>query len=262
MLKLTLSRHLPEHKMLMSKHPRIGLTMRLEHHTRRFYLGRDYSEAVEAAGGIPVHLSLIPEHDYLASALEGLDGILLPGCDSDVDPHLYGEEPHPKLGSVVPEKDKTDLMVLAEAERLNLPVLAICYGMQSLNVSRGGTLIQDIESQVENHIKHDQGVPRDRNSHGIEIEEGSILSGLPAFNESNGTLRVNSHHHQAVKAVGENLKAIAWAKDGIIEGIEDTREDRFVLGVQWHPELSSASDNLSRDVFKVFVERCRQRIAA
>ena len=256
MLKLTFRRRLPEHKMFMSKRPRIGLTMRMELHTRRYYLGRDYSEAVEAAGGVPVHLSLIPEQSYISEVVEGLDGILLPGCDSDVDPHLYGEEPHPKLGSVVPEKDKTDLMVLAEAERLKLPVMAICYGMQSLNVSRGGSLIQDIESQVENHIKHDQGVPRDRNSHGIEIEEGSLLSELPPFLASNGTLRVNSHHHQAVKEVGENLRATAWAKDGIIEGIEDKREDRFVLGVQWHPELAWLTDPLSGALFKLFVERC------
>lgn len=258
MLKLTFRRQLPEHKMFMRKRPRIGLTMRLELPTRRFYLGRDYSEAVEAAGGIPVHLSLISEGDYLTSAIDGLDGILLPGCDSDLEPYLYGEEPHPKLGPVIQEKDKTDLMVLAEAERLNLPVLAICYGMQALNVSRGGTLIQDIESQVENHIKHEQGVPRDRNSHGIEVEEGSVFTEMPAFQESNGTLRVNSHHHQAVKEVGQNLKANAWAKDGIIEGIEDTRDERFVLGVQWHPELSWATDRLSRDVFRTFIERCSE----
>lgn len=244
----------------MSRRPRIGLTMRLELATRRFYLGRDYSEAVEAAGAVPVHLSLIPDENYIHSAIEGLDGVLLPGSDSDVDPHLYGEEPHPKLGQTVPEKDKTDLIVLGEAERVNLPVLGICYGMQSLNVSRGGTLIQDIESQVADHIKHEQGVPRDRNSHGIEIEEGSVFSGLEAFSASDGTLRVNSHHHQAVKTVGENLRASAWAKDGIIEGIEDIRDDRFVVGVQWHPELSWTTDPLSRDVFKVFVERCRQRM--
>jgi putative glutamine amidotransferase len=261
MLKLTFRRKLPEHKCFMSRRPRIGLTMRLELASRRFYLGRDYSDAVEAAGAVPVHLSLIPADDYITSAVEGLDGILLPGCDSDVDPNLYGEEPHPKLGPVVPEKDKTDLMVLTEAERLGLPVLAICYGMQSLNVSRGGTLIQDIESQVENCIKHEQGAPRDRSSHGIEIEEGSILSSLSSFADSNGTLRVNSHHHQAVKTVGENMRATAWAKDGIIECIEDTREDRFVLGVQWHPELSWSTDQLSRDVFNAFVEQCRHRIS-
>jgi putative glutamine amidotransferase len=243
----------------MNRRPRIGLTMRLELATRRFYLGRDYSEAVEAAGGIPVHLSLLPGGDYVKSVVESLDGILLPGCDSDVDPHLYGEEPHPKLGPVVPEKDETDLTVLAEAERLNLPVLAICYGMQSLNVSRGGTLIQDIESQVENCIKHEQGVPRDRASHGIEVEEGSFLTSLPAFADSGGTLRVNSHHHQAVRTVGENMRATAWAKDGVIESIEDTRDDRFVLGVQWHPELGWADDALSKGLFKAFVNHCNCR---
>ena len=243
----------------MSRRPRIGLTMRLELATRRFYLGRDYSEAVEAAGGIPVHLSLFPEGDYVRSVVEGLDGILLPGCDSDVDPQLYGEEPHPKLGPVVPEKDKTDLMVLEESERRNLPVLAICYGMQSLNVSRGGKLIQDIESQIENSIKHEQGVPRERQSHGIEIEEGSFLSNLPPFAESAGTLLVNSHHHQAVRTVGENLRATAWAKDGVIECIEDIRSDRFVVGVQWHPELAWSQDPLSRSIFGAFVNYCKSR---
>ena len=101
----------------MAYRPRIGITMRLELETRRFYLGRDYSEAVEAAGGIPVHLSLIPKAEYIAEALIGLDGILLPGSDSDVDPSYYGEDPHPKLGKVVPEKDETDLLVLAEIGR-------------------------------------------------------------------------------------------------------------------------------------------------
>src|SRR5436853_7068223 len=118
----------------MRKHPRIGITMRLEIETRRFYLGRDYSEAIEACGGVPVHLALIPKAEYIAEAMAGLDGILLPGSNTDVDPHYYGEEPHHKLGTVIPEKDETDRLVLAEAERLNMPLLAICYGMQALNV--------------------------------------------------------------------------------------------------------------------------------
>jgi putative glutamine amidotransferase len=97
--------------------------MRLELETRRFYLGRDYSEAVAGVGGVPVHIPLIPDEEYIVDVMGGLDGILLPGCDSDVDPAYYGEDPHPKLGRVVPEKDETDLLVLAEAEQLNLPVL-------------------------------------------------------------------------------------------------------------------------------------------
>ena len=138
--------------------------MRLEIGTRRFYLGRDYSEALEAAGAIPIHIALIPKQDFITEMLADLDGVLLPGSDSDTDPSYYGEDPHPKLGRVVPEKDKTEFLVLAEAEKLGLPVLGICFGMQSLNVSRGGSLIQDIESQVENCIKHEQGIPSSRSS--------------------------------------------------------------------------------------------------
>jgi putative glutamine amidotransferase len=233
--------------------------MRLELETRRFYLGRDYCEALEAAGAVPVHIPLIPKPDYISSVLEGLDGILLPGCDSDVDPALYGEEPHPKLGRVVPEKDETDLLVLAEAERLNLPVLAICFGVQALNVFRGGTLVQDIESQVPDCIKHEQGKPLGRNSHGIDIEKESILAGLTGDVE--GT-RVNSHHHQAVKEAGRDLKVTARAKDGVIECIEDTREGKFVLGVQWHPEVSWETDELSGKIFKIFVSRCSDALLA
>src|SRR5436305_14850644 len=130
----------------MSRPCRIGITMRLELETRRFYLGRDYSEAVQACGAVPVHLSLIPKIDYISTAMANLDGILLPGSNTDVDPHYYGEEPHHELGTVITEKDETDLMVIAEAERHNLPILGICFGMQALNVARGGSLIQDISS--------------------------------------------------------------------------------------------------------------------
>lgn len=227
--------------------------MRLELDTRRFYLGRDYSEALEAMGALPVHIALIPKPDYISRVLEGLDGVLLPGCDSDLDPALYGEQPHPKLGRVVPEKDQTDMLVLEEAEKRNLPVLAICFGVQALNVFRGGTLIQDIESQVPNCIKHEQGRPLERNSHSIDIEKGSILAGFAANRD---IAMVNSHHHQAIKSVGRDLKATAWAKDGIIECIEDTREGKFVFGVQWHPELSWNSDDISSEIFRVFVDRC------
>src|SRR4051812_35211079 len=104
----------------MGKRPKIGITMRLELETRRFYLGRDYSEAIEAAGGVPIHIALIPKAEYISDVLDGLDGILLPGSNTDVDPHFYGEEPHHRLGTVIPEKDETDMLVLAEIERRNL----------------------------------------------------------------------------------------------------------------------------------------------
>jgi len=230
--------------------------MRLDLDTRRFYLGRDYSEAVEAAGAMPVHIPLIPKKDYIDSLVADLDGIFLPGSDSDVDPSRFGEEPHPKLKNVVPEKDQTDLLVLDAAERLGLPVLGICFGMQVLNVSRGGTLVQDIDSQIESGLKHDQGRPLDRHSHSIEIDRESILGSLSTVSTNGSSLRVNSHHHQAIGKVGRNLKPVAWAKDGVIECIQDERPDRFVLGVQWHPELAWDRDPLSKNIFDRFVEKC------
>ena len=241
----------------MKARPRIGITMRLEIETRRFYLGRDYSEAVEAAGAVPVHLSLIPDADYINAALEALDGILLPGSDTDVDPALYGEEPHPKLGRVIPDKDATDRLVLEAAEARGLPLLAICYGMQALNVARGGSLVQDIDSQIEGSLKHEQGKPLARTSHSIEVERESLLGSMGSISTNGSSLRVNSHHHQAVSSLGSDLRAVAWAKDGIVECMEDTGPDRFILDVQWHPELSWRTDELSKDIFNEFVSRSR-----
>lgn len=257
----------------MKNKPRIGITMCLDANRDRFYLGRDYSEALEYFGAIPTHLPLIPKKDYVAAALKNLDGVLLPGSDSDVDPLIYGEEPLPNLGKIFPEKDATDLLVLKEAERLKMPVLAICFGMQILNVERGGTLVQDIATQIADCLKHEQGIPKRRNSHSLEIKEENVLSRLITTDDMSAVdsndnsdisentidkIKVNSSHHQAVKVLGKNLAATAWAKDGVIEGIEDTREDRFVLGVQWHPELSWKFDELSKNIFSAFVQKCSE----
>lgn len=251
----------------MKKSPGIGLTTRLEIETNRFYLGRHYSEALENFGAIPFHLGLIPKRVYISESLKYLDGILLPGSDTDVNPLIYGEEPHRNLKKVIKEKDETDLMVLEEAEKLKMPVLAICYGCQSLNVSRGGTLFQDIQSQIEESLKHEQGIPLERNSHSISIKENSLLARLITTTDeikkdldrdTNGKLFVNSHHHQSIKQIGKNLEATAWANDSVVECIEDTRDDRFVLGVQWHPELSWKTDLLSNKIFEKFTEECRK----
>ena len=223
--------------------------MRIELATDRFYLSRFYSEAVEAAGGAPVHVSLIPKPDYVNSVVEGLDGILLPGSDSDVDPLRYGAQPHPRLGTVHPLKDETDLLLIDAAERKQIPIFAICFGMQVLNVSRGGTLIQDIESNLPEAIKHEQGAPRDRASHRISLAEKTRLSEVAQVQAA----AVNSHHHQAIETLGANLVATAWATDGIIEAVEDPRPDRFVVAVQWHPELGWERDALSQRLFEAFV---------
>ena len=234
--------------------PRIGITMRIELATNRFYLAREYSEAVEAAGGLPVHIPLIPNPDFIKSIMAHLDGLLLPGSDSDVDPQRYGHEPHPLLGNVHPEKDETDLLALAEAEESGMPVFAICFGLQSLNVSRGGTLIQDVVSQHPKALKHEQGLPRTRHSHRVRILEGSMLGQLAGGDSA----PVNSHHHQALETVGRELVATAWAADDLIEAAEDPRDDRWVLGVQWHPELAWEQDSLSLALFSRFIEEARK----
>lgn len=227
--------------------------MRIELETNRFYLARYYSEAVEAAGGLPLHIPLIPRPEFIRGVMAELDGLLLPGSDSDIDPLRYGREPHPKLGHVHPEKDETDLLALAEVEKSAMPLFAICFGAQSLNVSRGGTLIQHIVSQHPNAIKHEQGTPRDRHSHRVRLLEDSRIGQL-AGSES---APVNSHHHQAIETLGRELVATAWASDGIVEAVEDPRGDRFVVGVQWHPELGWERDELSLALFKRFIAEAR-----
>jgi putative glutamine amidotransferase len=223
--------------------------MRHELETERFYLARYYGEAVEAAGGAPVHVSLIPEGGYVRSVAERLDGVLLPGSASDVDPSRYGRDPLPKLGPVHPLKDETDALLLAEAERRGLPLFAICFGMQIWNVERGGTLVQDIESQLPEAIKHEQGAPRERRSHRVRLLAGGLLRELAGSDEG----FVNSHHHQAVETLGENLRATAWATDGLVEAVEETRPGRWGVGVQWHPEIAWGGDSLSEGLFRSFV---------
>ncbi len=234
--------------------PLIGITMRHELESERFYLARAYSEAVEAAGGVPIHLTLSPRRRYIAAIMEELDGVLLPGSASDVDPLRYGREPHRHLGSVHPLKDETDLLVLEEVERRRTPLLAICFGMQIWNVACGGTLIQDIETEVPDAIKHEQGAPRGRRSHRISLSPESLLAKLA---ETDHAL-VNSHHHQAIDTVGQNLRATAWTADGLMEAVEDTRGDRWGLGVQWHPEIDWMGDPFAIALFNSFIEAARR----
>jgi putative glutamine amidotransferase len=232
--------------------PLIGITTRLGAE-ETFYLRRYYAEAVEGAGGAPVYIPLIPDREYLSALCERLDGLVLSGSNSDLDPIYYGEEPHQKLGAVLPDRDETDLVLLEVADRRAMPVLGICFGMQSLNVARGGSLIQDLAAQLPEALKHEQGQIINRPSHHIRIEPRSLLAEL-AGSES---ARVNSSHHQAVNKVGRDLQVIARAPDGVIEAIIDTRSDRFALGVQWHPEVGWEKDKFSQAIFKKFVEAAR-----
>jgi putative glutamine amidotransferase len=233
--------------------PLIGITMRHELETERFYLARFYAEAVEAAGGAPVYLSLIPKAEYVRAVVGRLAGVLLPGSASDVDPLRYGREPHARLGSVHPLRDETEALVLEAAEGAGLPLFAICYGMQAWNVWRGGTLIQDISTELPEAIKHEQGAPRERPSHRLRIQQGSLIGRLAGAE----SYVVNSHHHQALEVLGKGLRATAWTADGLVEAVEETFGERWAVGVQWHPELGWERDQLSRALFESFVGAAR-----
>ena len=233
----------------LSLRPLIGITTRAGEHDV-YYLRRYYAEAVEAAGGVPVYLPLLAEPGYWENLTVRLDGLVLSGSNSDLDPDYYGEEPHPRLGDVIPERDRADLRLLELAEASSLPLLGICFGMQSLNVSRGGSLIQDIESRISDPIKHQQGERFDRPSHYVALEPGSLLWDLAGGERA----RVNSSHHQAIDRVGRDLRVTARAADGVIEAVEDTRPHRFALGVQWHPEIGWRDDAFSRAIFRRLIE--------
>lgn len=238
--------------------PIIGIPCRYNWNTFYYELRETYAEAIYAAGGTPLLLPLIAETDYIDSVMAHVDAIALSGAVNDVDPLRYGHEPRPKLGPVVPRRDETDMLLLAAAEARQLPVLAICFGIQSLNVYRGGTLIQDIDSEVKEPLKHMQGDLFWRRSHSINITEDSLIARLA---DSTHTT-VNSHHHQAIDIVGRDLEPIAWAPDGVIEAVINTRPDQFVLGVQWHPEVGWQDDLLSQALFNHFIVVARDRQAS
>jgi putative glutamine amidotransferase len=232
------------------KRPLICVSSRLDPNVPNFYLKRSYTDALYKSGAAPVMVPLIPDREYVVDLVGRCQGVVLSGSDSDVDPDRYGQSPHPKLGHILWERDETDQLLLEAAGHRRLPVLAICYGVQALNVYRGGTLFQDIESQVAHAIKHEQGLPYERLSHKIAIREGTVLAELAGGTSA----RVNSHHHQAVDRVGDGLEPIAWADDGLIEAVVSTASDQFILGVQWHPEACYESDRFSRAIFDRFVK--------
>lgn len=184
-----------------------------------------YVEAVERAGGRPVVIP--PSDDAIDETLDALDGIVFSG-GADVDPALYGAEPHPETDSPQAHRDAAELALLEAALARDLPTLAICRGFQLLNVARGGDLVQHLPEEV-GHDAHKQ-VPGEFAVHPVEVREGTRLASLVGEHP-----QVTSHHHQAVRRVGTGLVEAAWAEDGTVEGVEDPAR-RFVLGVQWHPE--------------------------
>lgn len=216
-----------------------------------FKLQADYVRAVYLAGGLPLVAVPPMECGDTAEAVAELcslaRGIVLTG-GSDVLPGLFGEEPHPKLGAVNPVRDRFELALARAAMQADLPVLAICRGMQVLNVAAGGGLVQDIESCVPGAHAHRVTAPRWLPTHSVSVVPGSILWKI--FRRD--SIMVNSFHHQAVHPVAPGFEVSARASDGVVEAIEKAGS-RFMVGVQWHPEALAGKDPEALNVFREFL---------
>lgn len=217
----------------------------------------NYLEAVRQAGAEPVPISLLLAPDELGALARTLDGVVLTGSPADVDPARFGATRQPECDDPDVDRERTDFALLEHAFAEDKPVLAICFGIQSLNVFLGGTLIQDIPSAIHTTIEHEwhreQGAPEP--FHAARIEPGSQLAQLAGAKEA----RVNSSHHQSVKDPGQGLRIAARAPDGVVEAVEWTGDSNWVMGVQWHPERMAATDVLAQSLFRSLVSAATAR---
>ena len=213
--------------------------------------GQNYSQAVAAAGGLPVMVSSLGL-ELVDDYLELADGLLFTG-GADLDPHHYGAEPHPQLGLVDPERDAFEMALYRGARARGLPVLGICRGIQLINVAEGGTLQQHLPS-LPGTIQHEQVNKGSALLHTVRIEPSSRLARALGA----AVIYTNTFHHQAVELLGQNLRATGQTGDGVIEAIEGD-SDSFVLGVQWHPEMSWREYPEQFVPFKLLLEAVRHR---
>lgn len=207
-----------------------------------------YTESLRRAGAVPVVIP--PQPENAADIVEGLDGLVLAG-GYDCDPRAYGEEPVESVELMDARRQKNDLTLARLARERGIPTLGICLGVQVMNVAAGGSLIQDIGSEVETDIEH-ESPPSDRGRHDVLVEKGTKLASILGERE----LSVNSSHHQAIRRVGEGLRVTAHAPDGVIEGLEDPTHP-FYVGVQWHPE-DMGGERSAAALFGAFVQAARQ----
>lgn len=218
-----------------------------------------YERAVEMAGGEPVRIPLDQSPAEVMKVIERCDAVLLPGSKADVDPAKYGAPRHPQTADADSRRDTVDELLLQDAYNMHKPVLGICYGLQILNVYRTGTLLQHLDSPVNHEAGRKVAV-----AHTVEVDPQSklaeiIASDVPAGRQTSVVLNVNSSHHQVADVVGDGLRAVARSpQDGVIEAVEGTSADHFVLAVQWHPERS-VDDEPSRAIFRALVEAARAR---
>jgi len=211
-----------------------------------YALRKHYSDAISAAGGIPLFFP----HDmaHIATYLNLIDGLLVPGGNVDVDPQYYGDEPLHHTTILNPSRTNFDMELMRQAFERGLPIFGICAGQQIMNVLFGGTLYQSLKDQVPNLLPHYHDEPRHALVHRITVVEDSLLGRI--LHGFSLEFQVNSHHRQAARAIGEHILVSAVASDGVIEAIEH-KNHPFCLGVEWHPEYMNTEED--RTIMQAFI---------
>ncbi|MGE5543676.1 MAG: gamma-glutamyl-gamma-aminobutyrate hydrolase family protein [Bacillota bacterium] len=226
--------------------PLVGISCGFDEDGCRYYLRPGYWESVESAGGTPVILPPADSPEVMDHYLKICDGYILSGGE-DIDPVFWGADPEPGLGEIDPRRDRFEICLVREIISRDKPALFVCRGIQVLNVALGGTLFQDLQSD----ISHRQRAPRYHPFHDILLEKDSVIYRL--FQRE--TVKVNSFHHQAIDNLAPGLVVTARARDGVVEAVEHPAK-RWILGVQWHPE--AMRDELSARLFRALVEAAAQ----
>lgn len=220
----------------------------------RSYVNEDYVDSVVQNGGIPLIIPFTGNDQVAKQQLESVQGLILSG-GQDLDPHLYGEEPLPKIGEIWPARDHFDLLLLKLAEEKKMPVLGICRGAQIINVAHGGSLYQDISYRKQLTYKHMQGHTPSLPTHKMQVVSGSHLAHILGKTD----FMVNSFHHQLIKKVAPDLIESAQALDGVPEGLEN--EQGTVIGVQWHPEMLHRNPQMAfmNNLFKFVIKQANKK---
>jgi putative glutamine amidotransferase len=232
--------------------PLIGVTPWYDYDKKITYIKNGYCEGINNAGGIGLLLPVTQDTDELDDIIEKCEGFLISG-GPDVDAVIYGENNLPFNGEISPYRDFSEIYLIKKAIELNKPIFGICRGIQIMNVAMGGTLYQDIHSQIKDReiLKHSQAAPKWYPTHKINIQEGTRL--FEIFEKQ--SIGVNSYHHQAVKDIAPGFTISSRSEDGIIESMEYNNHI-FAIGVQWHPELMWQEDNSFLSLFEEFVSCC------
>ncbi|PAV28023.1 gamma-glutamyl-gamma-aminobutyrate hydrolase [Virgibacillus profundi] len=227
--------------------PLIGVTSSMEMDQSHYAVTNRNIKAISRVGGIPLMLPyLLEDIDQIANEI---DGLYLTG-GYDIDPILFGEEPHPKLGTIIPERDQFEFSLIKKLLEMGKPILGVCRGCQILNIVAGGDMYQDIYAQIDRELlQHTQKAPLKHGSHFVNVLKGSLLHQLTGLEK----FRINSWHHQANRSVPDTFQISGEASDGVIEAIE-SKAHPFVLGLQWHPE--GMDDEGSLKIYQGFMAAC------